>query len=101
VRVMTDPNSIVAQAVYAGEPSKVCWFSALADDGDVGLQSEHRIELAMQRHAAIPGDEAHDEVLACQEAARIPSAEKDLQAKETQDRAAPDIPSSGTCWHRS
>jgi hypothetical protein len=82
---------------HAGEPSKACWFSALADDGDVGLQSEHCIELAMQRHTAIPGNETHERPRFAK-AARISPAEKDLQAKELRDRSAPDILPSGTCW---
>lgn len=60
VGVVTDPNRIAADAIHAGECSQACWFSALADDGDVGLQPKRRIELAINRHAAIPCDQAHN-----------------------------------------
>ena len=67
VAVVADPHCIGTEAVGPGKGVQARRLGALADDGNIGLQTQHRIELAMQSHAAIPCGKPH---------ARFPTALK-------------------------
>jgi hypothetical protein len=59
IAVVADPHSIGAEVQRLGESLQARRLGAFADDCDVRLQTQHRIELAMQRHAAIPRGQPH------------------------------------------
>ena len=59
VAVVANPDRTGAKVGGAGKDLQALGGGTLADDGDIGLQAQHGVELAMQRHAAIPGGQPH------------------------------------------
>jgi hypothetical protein len=59
IEVVTDPNGLLAEVDRSGERLQALGFGAFADDGDIRLEAQHRFELAMQGHAAVPRDDPH------------------------------------------
>src|SRR5262245_6560798 len=53
------PDRVGAETIQRAKPSQARRFGALADDGDIRPQAHERIELAIERHTAIPGHKSH------------------------------------------
>src|SRR5262249_14168584 len=59
VAVVAHPHRLGRDADQARPRLQSLRLGAFANDGNIGLQTEHRVELSMQGHAAIPSRKPH------------------------------------------
>src|SRR6266849_784874 len=59
VRVASDPYRLVVHPGPFRSQPQALGLRALADHRDVGRQIEQHVDLALERHVAVPGDDPH------------------------------------------
>src|SRR6185295_9286886 len=59
VAIVADPYRVAVHTIERADGGKTLRLCALANDGDIGPQTHDSLELAMQRHSAVPGNESH------------------------------------------
>src|SRR5690242_17222081 len=65
VRVLADPDQAAREGGEVEPLGQTRRRGAFGDHRDIGSEGEQRLELAMEGHGAVPGDEAHQPWLTC------------------------------------
>src|SRR6187549_3574478 len=63
VRVLADPYRLALEPAVRAAGTQPRGLGAFADHRDVGLQRQQALDLAVERHVAIPGDDPHPSLL--------------------------------------
>jgi hypothetical protein len=75
VRVAANPDGIALHPGRPGAQTQAFRLGTFADDGDIRRQVEQPVDLALERHVAVPGDDPHGV------AAYPPNGQKQMPAR--------------------